>query len=331
MRLDRSHISWALVIALATCGAGFLFLANFHPQLLPFPFHLPERWFGLAPPVRRTYGGTPLGVFFGSLAFLIFLFASALGIRKKKRLWRIGNVQLWLKAHIWLTIFTIPLVLFHCGFKWGGPHTTALLVLYIFVMGSGFFGLALQQFMPRLMKERLLREVVFEQIPHICGLLFEAALKMRHDLRTLERALKEKPAAAAAAAASSPVAAGGAATVAAPPEEDPSVSVLGEFLDEELLPYLNARRSGRFRLADKKTSDDIFRLLKLNVSEKWQPKVEEMQTWCDDRRMMDLQLNLHHWLHGWLILHVPASFALLVMTAWHAWIALRYLVTLPQG
>src|SRR5436190_12844786 len=106
MRLDRSHIPWVIVVGLATTAAGILFLANFYPQLLPFPFHLPERWFGLVPPVRRTYGGTPLGLFYGSLAFLIFVFASALGIRKKKRLWRIGNVQLWLKAHIWLSIFT---------------------------------------------------------------------------------------------------------------------------------------------------------------------------------------------------------------------------------
>jgi hypothetical protein len=141
MRLDRSHIPWAVLILVASGVAGLLFVANFFPYLLPFSFPLSERWFGPVPPVRHTYGGTPLGLVFGTLAFLIFLFASALGIRKKKRLWRIGNVQTWLKAHIWLTIFTVPLVLFHCGFKWGGPHTTTLLVLYILVMASGFSAL----------------------------------------------------------------------------------------------------------------------------------------------------------------------------------------------
>ena len=41
---------------------------------------------------------------------------------------------------------------------------------------------------------------------------------------------------------------------------------------------------------------------------------------------MDLQLRLHHWMHGWLLIHVPTSFALLVVTAWHAWIAVSYLI-----
>jgi hypothetical protein len=264
VRIDRSHLPWALVIGALSLIAGFLFVANFYPQSLPFPFRLPERWFGEIPPVRRTFGATPLGIVYGSLAFLIFVFACALGIRKKRRLWRIGNVQTWLKAHIWLTLFTIPLVLFHCGFHWGGKHTTVLLVLYIIVMASGIFGLVLQHFMPRIMKERLSREVVFEQIPHIEGLLFEAALKLRQEIRIAERTAGEPVAAVATAGA------GGAAVAPAPARsaaDDASLQVIADFLDQEGLPYLNRKRRGRPRLADTKTSDDIFRLLKLNVSD----------------------------------------------------------------
>jgi hypothetical protein len=33
---------------------------------------------------------------------------------------------------------------------------------------------------------------------------------------------------------------------------------------------------------------------------------------------------LHRWLHGWLLLHVPLSLALLLLGAVHAIIALRY-------
>ncbi|MBA2585658.1 MAG: hypothetical protein H0U99_04155, partial [Chthoniobacterales bacterium] len=47
--------------------------------------------------------------------------------------------------------------------------------------------------------------------------------------------------------------------------------------------------------------------------------------WCDERRMLDLQARLQHWLHGWLFVHVPISFLLLIMTFWHAWVTLfRY-------
>src|SRR3954468_14384079 len=146
MILNRSHFPWAIFVVAISALGGVLYLANFHPDSLPFTVHLP-RQFGETPPIRDTVGGTPLGLFFGITSFLIFLFASALGVRKKRRTWPLGNVQTWLKAHIWLTVLTLPLVGFHCGFKMGGPMTTWLIALYLVVMVSGFLGLALQQFM----------------------------------------------------------------------------------------------------------------------------------------------------------------------------------------
>ncbi|HYR57994.1 MAG TPA: hypothetical protein VEO95_05175, partial [Chthoniobacteraceae bacterium] len=142
MRIDRSHFGWLLFVALGTAAAALLYVANFHPQRLPLPIRLPA-FFGEVPPARHTHGGTPLGLIFGSAAFAIFVLAAMLGIRKKQRTWPIGNVRLWLAAHIWLSTLTIPLILFHCGFRFGGPHTTWLMTLYFAVMGSGFFGLAL--------------------------------------------------------------------------------------------------------------------------------------------------------------------------------------------
>jgi hypothetical protein len=166
--------------------------------------------------------------------------------------------------------------------------------------------------MPRLMKEMVTREVVYEQIPHIRQLICEGATSMRASL--LEVIGPPKGATAEA---------GGVVAV----ETDPSVLVLVEFLDEECLPYLEAARvrATRMRLGDKRSSDDIFRLLSLNVSENFRGKVDELQGWCDDRRLMDLQTKLHHWLHGWLLIHVPFSFTLLVFTFWHAYVTWVYL------
>ena len=44
------------------------------------------------------------------------------------------------------------------------------------------------------------------------------------------------------------------------------------------------------------------------------------------RRMIQLaeQERLHHFLHGWLMLHVPLSLALLLLGCIHAFMALRY-------
>jgi hypothetical protein len=309
MRIDRNHIPWAIFVTVATMIAGAFFCSEFFPEYLPFQIDLPK-FLRHAPRERNSYGASPVGLFYGALALAIFLFASALGVRKKRRLWRIGNVQVWLRAHIWLTVLTIPLVVFHSGMHLGGPQTTTLIVLYAIVMVSGFFGLALQNFMPRMMKETLSREVVYEQIPHIRQLIADSAASLRGSLM---ESISPPPAKTAADE-------GAPAAVAV--VADSSVDVLLEFLHEECLPYLEAsrRQATRMRLADKKAGDDVFRILRLNVSENYRGKLDELQGWCDDRRLMDLQTKLHHWLHGWLLLHVPFSSALLIFTFWHAYI-----------
>jgi hypothetical protein len=40
---------------------------------------------------------------------------------------------------------------------------------------------------------------------------------------------------------------------------------------------------------------------------------------------MAKQERLHHWLHAWLIIHVPVSFILIIWTAWHMYLTLTYL------
>ena len=78
------------------------------------------------------------------------------------------------------------------------------------------------------------------------------------------------------------------------------------------------------RLGNPRFSDDTFRFVTLRVTETYRSRVEEIQTWCDERRMLDLQVRLQHWLHGWLFIHVPFSFLLLLLTIWHAYVTLFY-------
>src|ERR1700682_23219 len=179
--LNRAHVPWFIFVCLATAAAVFLYLANFDPEELP-GIHLPASLIQ-KPSDHRSIGGTPLGLIYGAVSFAIFIFAALLSLRKKIPLWRIGTVQRWLRAHIWLTLLTIPLVILHSGFRLGGPMTTLLVVLYVIVMVSGIYGLALQHQMPRIMMERLPAESVYEQIPHIRAQLLAAAQKMRDSFK----------------------------------------------------------------------------------------------------------------------------------------------------
>jgi hypothetical protein len=471
MRINNwKHFPWFVFVCLATIAACILYLGNFHPARLPSWIQLPPSLIQ-TPTEHHTVGGTPLGLAFGAISLAIFVFAALLSLRKKIPLWRVGTVQRWLRAHIWLTLLTIPLVILHSGFRFGGPMTTMLMVLYAVVMVSGIYGLFLQHLMPRLMKERLPAETVFEQIPHIRAQLAAAAEKMRDSFKpappkkpdagapapsasktatagaavmastkgglstpvaraksvtgsavtaapvaatattasaapaakAAEPAVApapasvpnaavspatpkaetigtptarvqseppgapvartevpagdepapsppvappmtstaEKPAAPpspapaakppAPAAAPKPVAPAAAKPAAAKPAAKPALptdpaseAVLVEFIDRQILPYLHARRGDRMRLNNPRFSDDTFRFAKLRVAEAYRSRVEEIQAWCDERRLLDLQVRLQHWLHAWLFIHVPFSFLLLMLTIWHACVTLFY-------
>ncbi len=385
--LNRAHIPWFVFVVAAAIFAAWIYLGNFAPQKLPAGLRLPSA-FTQTPSEHRSVGGTPVGLIFGATAFAIFIFAGLLGARKKVVLWRLGTLQRWMRAHIWLTLLTVPLVLFHSGFRFGGPMTTLLVVLYAVVMISGIYGLVLQHQLPHIMKERLPAETVYEQIPHIRAQLVTAAEKMRDSFKPapLEKTDAGAPAPSAAktvTAESTPMASTSgelstptaraksvvgssitaqtvpptsgtpaapgssafakatadkptpvtapssspAATTSAKPQvasDTVSQSVLLEFLDEQVRPYLAARRGDRFRLGTNRYSEEVFRFVKLRVSETYRARVEEIQAWCDERRMLDLQLKLQHWLHSWLFVHVPISFLLILLTAWHAYVTLFY-------
>ena len=326
MIIDRKQIPWAIFTIVATLAAGALYLLAFHPERLPFKLELPRLLTSGPRYSARSVGGTPVGIFFGALATLIFVFAALLGARRKRPTLKVGRLHLWLKAHLWLSILTIPLIALHSGFSTGGPMTQVLLALYAVVMLSGFYGLALQQFIPRLMKDRVPLETIFEQIPHILTQLRDAAQDMRKSLEPAPApaATATAPVAAVADAAPAPAAvvAEGSATTTVPPDQ--ALLTLQKFLEEEAIPYLGAKRGEKHILGPQRNSDEQFRLVKISVGPEHHEKVEKLQGWCDERRQLDLQMKLQHWLHGWLLVHIPFSLLLLAFTAWHIIAALFF-------
>ena len=238
-----------IFVVLATMAAFWIYLGNYQPELLPATFRVPSSLLQNQSD-HRSIGGTPLGLVFGAISLGIFVFAALLGVRKKLPFLPVGNVQRWLRGHIWLTLLTIPLILLHSGFRLGGPMTTTLMVLYAIVMVSGIYGLILQHKLPTMMKESLPAEIVFEQIPNVRAQLCAAAEK-------LQRSLKQQ-------------ATSGSAVVAIDVSQE---EVLAGFIEQRLLPYLRARRGEKYRLGHAREADEIFRHLKLRVDEKYRPRV----------------------------------------------------------
>jgi hypothetical protein len=304
MIVDRSHLRWGIGTAVASAAITVLYLANNNPELHPVHIPLPAA-FGAVPPLVEDFGSTPLGLTYGTVALLIFLFAALLGWRRSHPSLKVGRIQAWLKAHIWLTILTLPLVVFHCGFQVGGPLTQFLLGLYALVMISGFWGLLLQNIVPKLMRDYLPEEVIFEEIPFIRSQIVAQAEAIRAQF-------------AASADEAQLAAPGEAGTATLTVIQAHGLGSVVHFLDQDGLPYLKSRYSRRLRLRDKTVSDDLFRLLKVQVPEAAHPALDQLRGLCDEKRRIDFQTRLHYWLHAWLLVHAPASLLLVVLTFLHA-------------
>ena len=116
-------------------------------------------------------GASPPGFALGVIGGLIILFEMLLWPRKSLfRGWRLGRTKVWMTAHIWLGLLTIPLLFLHGGFHFNLLSSTlaaALMWLLVLVVGSGLLGLAFQNILPRLMLDQVPAETIYAQIGHV--------------------------------------------------------------------------------------------------------------------------------------------------------------------
>ena len=91
-------------------------------------------------------------------------------------------------------------------------------------------------------------------------------------------------------------------------------------------PYLAAERPAarKMLLYDRVHSAEQFdRYRKLFPQTAWEP-ISALEDVAEEKRQLDHQLRLHHYLHSWLLCHLPLSAALLLLGFIHAVVALHY-------
>ena len=273
---------------------------------------------------QGSRGGSVPGLIYGGLGFAFMLFAGLLGMRKKFPIWRIGRAQTWMRGHLWLGFLAFPLILLHGGFHFGGLLTRVLMWMFVLVFASGLLGAALQHFMPRLHTAQLPMETIYEQIDRVRGQLVEEAQQIVEECcASLEgdvaSATELQRAAAASAGASWDV------TVASGMQVDEQASVeLRRVLSTEIRPYLAKTGRQGIRLEDAPVAAALFRQLRVLLPSTLHSNIDDLENICEEKRQLDKQSRLHKILHGWLLVHVPLSYALLLLGAWHAMVALRF-------
>lgn len=294
MLIDRTHRRWFLVTLVALAVAGGVY------------------WLHLAQAPEGVRGGSPLGLTYGIIGSALMLFAGLLGARKKVPVWRVGRAQTWMRGHLWLGLLSFPLILFHSGFTLGGSLTTVLIFLFAAVVISGVAGAALQHFLPRLMTAEVPMETIYGEIENVRGQLLEEADGL------VAAVCSPSP----AAPAETPAASGSQS--AASQVEEGVRERLRQFYQQEMRPFLEAPEVNSSVLADAAQAQTFFQQLRTLLPPSLHETLEDLEHICEEDRQLTRQARLHRWLHGWLLVHIPLSYALLVLGAVHAVMALRY-------
>src|SRR5260370_3200904 len=157
MRLDTTQRGWTIAS-----------LGIFAAALLVYLF---ETWGSPNGP----RGGSAIGLIFGVVGFGFMIFAAALGARKRVPTWRIGRAKGWMRGHLWLGLLSLPLILFHGGFRFGGTLSRVLMWLLIITVVSGVYGALLQNSVPKKITAEIPLETIYDEISHVRWLLREEA------------------------------------------------------------------------------------------------------------------------------------------------------------
>jgi len=104
------------------------------------------------------------------------------------------------------------------------------------------------------------------------------------------------------------------ATLAVEAEHDDKVR-FRETYAQSIRPFLDAPETA---------ASPLFPSLRRTTPEVFYPALDDLENICEEEQQLSRQRRLYHWLHAWLLVHVPLSVALLVLGGIHALMALRY-------
>ena len=314
MRIDKTQRGWAI--------ASLAMVAVFTATYVVYATHAPE----------GPRGSSAVGLTFGVIGFAFMVFAALLGARKRVPTWRIGRAQAWMRAHLWLGLLSLPVILFHGGFHFGGTLTSVLMCLLIITVASGIIGAVLQHYVPRVMTTDVKLETIYDEIGNVRKLLREEADRAVETVcgpLGIGKSASEEVLRAgglSAARSMSAMSSGGAVAAAAETvvltEEERAP--LRKFYLREMRPYLEQPKQNRARLGDADRALGAFSGLRTLMPQSAQPTLQDLEDICDEARQLVRQEQLHHLLHGWLLVHVPLSLALISLGAVHAVMALRW-------
>jgi len=298
MRIDSTHRHWLLTCLVIGAMASVIYLSYASG--------------GPGPP----RGGSVPGLIFGCSGYALMIYAALMGLRKKFPVWRVGRASTWMRGHLWLGFLSFPLLLFHSGFAANGALTYWLMTLLIAVIVTGVLGALVQHYLPELMTRLVPLETIYEEIPKIRQQLRAEADRLASTL--LGSAGGTTPDFVWGDRSSKPAQ---FQVIEIEPEVGERIR---EVYRETIYPFLMDPDTVKNECANKEQSAALFAGLRRCLPNAAHHFLADLENICEEERQLKCQRVLYRCLHGWLLVHVPLSLALIVLGGIHAVMALWY-------
>ena len=222
----------------------------------------------------------------GWLQFALMIALTVFNARKKLPFLPLLSSEAWLQFHIYAGLFSAAVFFVHIG--WRMPHgwfQGVLAALYVLVMLSGIVGLVWSRTFPKRLTTRG-GEVLYERIPAI------------------RRALQQQ-----------------AEALALPPAAEARSVILVDFYAENLAVFFEGARNFWSHLLESRAplnellarANNISRYL--DDSERY--TMEQIAALARQKDGLDYQFALQTTLRGWLFVHIPLTYSLLLVSIVH--------------
>lgn len=234
-------------------------------------------------------------VFTGEVLLGLCLVLTFFNVRKKLTFIPMLKASTWTQIHIYLGFFTLLLFLVHLRFQLPTGRFEIILTIIFTIVGlSGVVGLLLTRILPAKMTDSG-ENLTFVKIPSYRE---KAINEVEELIITIEKNFKE--------------------------------SHISDFYVNYGEPFMSYRPkflSGIFRSKHlygvaKFHLDQIVPLIekKENAS-----LVKDLQEWLDAKRNIDYQECAQKYLKGWLFIHIPFTYSLLLFIAAHVYLVMKFM------
>ncbi|WP_298743566.1 hypothetical protein [uncultured Brevundimonas sp.] len=240
----------------------------------------------------RPNGGSAYGYVAGTVAALLVLWLTLLGLRKRAITSGNWSLKAWVSAHVYLGLAVLVVATLHSGFQFGWNIHTLAYGLMVLVVVSGLFGITVYALLPR----------------HLSRNRGETTQKqMLETLKALDRQINE----------------------AAQPLSEIQARAVQLSLDYSRVGGgLWRRLSGGGGGCGNRKALSRLRGLRRQATEDQQPMLDRMDELLRRKAAALAQarrhLQIRAWLSVWLAVHVPATVALIAAITAHVFSVFIY-------